>query len=415
MEQFLYEFMRDINLESAFYIECLGNQIKRLDKRGRQLQNDIKLITALGKVKNVKSEEEFLMGVQDFLDSCVVGKLKFKNVVDLKWVKGKPVVKYIKPEYFAKIDSSDKEDRQRLDENIKQKILIGLMINFETLFTKVISYLMPKRHENFFSNSGEGNGIPVLEILNNPEKDFKQYVIDMQVEKLCYDIIGTIESLVQRLNLQKFYFEKHGKLVEEFYEVYYRRNLIIHNNSIVNRLYLKKLKKDESYLKIGTKLELSDEYIENSKEICLKFGCLMYAMLGKMLEDKDKEEYYAYINSYAFALLKQKNWSLGLFMCELLQEFSCTNNEERLVCAMNTLNCKKHVKDATYKKLAEELDVSACRPIYVVGKELLLNNNKNVYTLLKEFYPAQISKNEIQTWPIFYDFKETEEFKKFNE
>ena len=41
-----------------------------------------------------------------------------------------------------------------------------------------------------------------------------------------------------------------------------------------------------------------------------------------------------------------------------------------------------------------------------------MDNNDNVYNLLKENYPQNISKEQIG-WPIFIDFRKSEEFTKF--
>ena len=353
-----------------------------------------------------------------FLDKSVKGKVKFKEILDIKLEDNKPLILVKNKKYFI-YPLVQRDPIFDIDDNIKGKIIIGIMINFETLFNNMLRHIMPKRTELFFGEKDkdkekeQGGSVSYTEILNNPTKDFKQYVIDKQVEKLSYDVIESIEKLVNKLKLKDFYFKDNEKLVKEFYELYYRRNVIIHNAGKVNQLYLMKTGKTEEDIAIGTQLENSDKYIKHAIDVCNNFGYLIYSMFGKTLDAEDKEEYFYHLGEYGLALSTKGKWEDSKFIFELLLKFDNRSSAQSYEYRFDLLNCKKHLGDKSYIKETNEMDVSALNGLYKICKELLLDNSQKVLEMLNFYYPKEISNGQIENLPIFADFRGSKEYEEF--
>ena len=58
-------------------------------------------------------------------------------------------------------------------------------------------------------------------------------------------------------------------------------------------------------------------------------------------------------------------------------------------------------------------DVSGMENKYAIAKNLLMEKHDEVNELLKIDYPKSFSFHMIQTWPIFIEYRKSEEYKTF--
>lgn len=86
---------------------------------------------------------------------------------------------------------------------------------------------------------------------------------------------------------------------------------------------------------------------------------------------------------------------------------------EKLNYTYNIYNCLKHLDDKSFINELSSVDDSAYSPIYIIAKQLLLDNVDNVVTLLNKHFPKDITPTQLLTWPIFVDFRTTKEFNEF--
>lgn len=97
-------------------------------------------------------------------------------------------------------------------------------------------------------------------------EDFCLELIDYYLYKLFYKSIDEISVDIGKLNLI---------VLSEFSEwtnlreAYYRRNIITHNNGVINKTYCKKVGRDES--DIGKEIDITPEYLQNLSILLDKF------------------------------------------------------------------------------------------------------------------------------------------------
>ena len=414
MENFLGQMINSNNNELRFYIACLKNQVNEMRDNLKKWKNDSILLKFISKIQTLKKVELKQKEIDKFIARKLDSKTTIGDIVKIKLNNnGKMELKMIGNKYFSPNVLNKKYDKFDLDENIKSKLIVAYMINFENFFSRLLKFLIVK-NENFFfsSNKDEQSVLTYEEILKNPTKDFKQYVMDKQIEKITYDVMKSIDKFLKQTKQDNYVNTEFKSLYDNFVEIYYRRNLIIHNNSVVNEQYIKNVTNTE--YNEGFKLKHSDEYIKKANETVLNFACLIYAVLGNIIIDKtEKQKYYDYLDEYSFCLLKLTSWESAKFTQSLLLKFAAREKADQLNYKYNIFNCKKHLGDVSFRTELLSIDDSAFDVIYKIAKQLLLDNNQEVYKLLKENYPNNISKHQIISWPIFIDFRNTQEYDKF--
>ena len=128
----------------------------------------------------------------------------------------------------------------------------------------------------------------------------------------------------------------------------------------------------------------------------------------------DGEEELSFLDSTAFDFLNSEKWDLALFSYDLLLAIPTLSNVEKTIYQINRLNAKKHIDGLeSVKKELEQFDVSGMENRYIIAKKLLLEEHENVNELLKIDYPESFDFHMIQTWPIFIEYRKSDEYKEF--
>ena len=77
---------------------------------------------------------------------------------------------------------------------------------------------------------------------------------------------------------------------------------------------------------------------------------------------------------------------------------------------------KKHILGLeAIKEEIEGLDISGTESLYQIAKELLLENNERITQKLEACYPTTYNSHMICTWPIFVEYRKTDEYKAFQD
>ena len=120
------------------------------------------------------------------------------------------------------------------------------------------------------------------------------------------------------------------------------------------------------------------------------------------------------LNDVAFEFLSKEKWELAEYCYNLLCKIPTIENEVKINSRINYLNALKHIKGLEKtKEEIEQLDVTGMEKRFFVAKQLLLENNKLVLDSIDATYPYEFSTYTILKWPIFIEFRKTEEFKEF--
>ena len=367
------------------YLETLGNKNSKLPiKENERLLNEAKKIS-----------DKYIEIIENNKEKNIIiykNKIKTKNIDVEK----------------SKSEIEKAFERENMFFN---SILLNIIITFEATIGKIFLYYINHYPEAYLSDENI-NYAKIMELSSINE--IKKIITEEQVSKIMHK--GIQEWFDKLSNKHKIKIKFEDNTLDEFYEVYYRRNILVHNELIVNKEYLNNIPKSLKKPKEGAYLKINMQYIQNAILLAKKIIInLLYNIEAK--EEKTKimiEE----MDAYAFYCMLEKEWKFSSYIYKILMNDYRNNEQEKLYAKINYWQSTKRMgKMDLIKNEIESLDVSACDKIFKLAKEVLLEKNKEAVETLEAIYNKQdgITQFEIEEWPLFLEFRKTKEFKNFKE
>lgn len=345
-------------------------------------------------------------------NTVIMGDATFKDIVTNISIKedSKKIVFTFAPKYKAKkqfnpnIARFKYKETQRYESIFSRSIVSDIIVTFESLLTKIFNILILRNPFPYL----EGETIPLANyFIKDTQKNVAEK-IEKVVEKKMYDSISTLEQILQ---IEKIDIDKD--ILISFKEIYYRRNIIIHNDSVVNNQYLNSIHTNiRKNIKIGETLICDTIYVNNALNVVQElFFFLFYGIFKKYQPDTN---YLNIISNFAFRKLQEKEYNVA----KIIYKKISTNNEiefiEKMMYRINYLNAVKQLGETQiFTEEIKGLDVSIATENFKIAKLCLLDENKEIYELLNKTYPTSFGAIELKEWPIFINFRETEEYRKF--
>jgi len=201
-------------------------------------------------------------------------------------------------------------------------------------------------------------------------------------------------------------------------EVTERRNLFAHTNGVVSDQYLSvcrshDAKIDDDCIK-GHTLEVSPDYFRTAHACHFEIGVKLSQVLWRKLFPDAIEEAESNLIDLTLELIVAKRLDIA---CELLDfafakpmKHSCA--ETRLILTLNRAQAYKWSgNQERCRQIVEDEDWSACEPKYRLAVAVLLDDFSEAATLLRVIGDkGSIGKDCYQDWPIFKEFRKTDDF-----
>lgn len=327
-----------------------------------------------------------------------------------------------------KINNREKLEKQGIELNIQKAVkeynklqdkpvlfgnsaLMMLIIKYEEAISHLFEYLI-STYPSAYLNKRTMCFSEILEI-DTDIVGIKDYFVKKEVEEIMRQNITEWYNLLAKnhkitLTFSEDYFK-------EFKEIYYRRNVIVHNNGVVNKAYIQGV--DESARKNiieGDKLLVNKAYLERAFE-------LTYIMIyGTFLETiklcKDKESLRSLIFDLGFQHMLKNEWDVSKYIFYNLERIKDQQASDIMMDKVNYWISIKNSKGIDeIKEEIEDCDVSAMSDTFKMAKTLLLDQHEKTSNLLEKVFPSDISAGAIEVWPLFIQYRESEEYKKFKE
>lgn len=238
-------------------------------------------------------------------------------------------------------------------------------------------------------------------------KDAEKHLISTRVEEIMR---GSFEDWID-------FFKNVPKLsmgylkIDDIIEVFQRRNIIVHNGGIVNSIYLSKVKTN---LKKGEKVHVIPMYINKAINIFELNFILIAAELWKKLEPKNDKRSDILID-IALEHLKMERWDIAEGLSYFVMNDKQLPESSQLVGKINYWQSLKW--SGNIKKLESEIenvDLSAKKPKFQLALYALKNDNDQFFELLPGLLKSEeLSKDDLQSWPLFREIRQDERMKKF--
>ncbi|MFI8493312.1 hypothetical protein ACIGC1_10435 [Peribacillus butanolivorans] len=404
------------NLEALdLFLEAQSDLINHNEKTSFRLEkkeNTLEALTSIKQVLELASNEN----KQDEISSKVNIKEQLLELgVEITEEDGRTTIGF-KDREFAEnfqrvLNIGDLTQRQI--EMVYRNSLTSLMIYFENLVSNIIKQRLQLFPNSFNPNEKSIKYGDLIQFENL--SDALDHLIDNEVIGIMY---GGFKSWVTYLNKAGVKTKKVDILLEEINEAYNRRNLFVHNDGVINNVYLNKVNsKFTKGLSKGAPIHITEMYLKGAIEAVKKYGVLLLLESWNSFGgENESEERKQYVEEIAYEALKKGQWEFA----KHLYEFIFDDTEQfgtKTTCQINIWLCEKMV--GKYDDIKDDIiscDVSGLKTQYKLCLLALLEENDTFFKLLEK-EPDSLNKRELAEWPILASIrkdKRTEDFLAIN-
>lgn len=265
------------------------------------------------------------------------------------------------------------------------------------------------------------------EILNSSDRNitFSQLVEYRSVQNARdYIVEKEIDTVLRKSHSEQFdYLErelaidlrKNLTIWKTFVEITERRNLLVHCDGKISSQYINNcnLKNDKNF-SIGKRLTVSPEYFTTAYKCLYEISVKLTHTLWRKFLSSDLQNADNELNTVCYNLINNKSHDLADILLKFAheQKKKFNNITENIFTINFALSKYLNGKQKEAKELLENKDWSACSDEFKLAFEIINENYKEVYSLMKKIGKnGNVNKTEYREWPLFKKIREKKEFK----
>ena len=200
--------------------------------------------------------------------------------------------------------------------------------------------------------------------------------------------------------------------MKAFREIYYRRNIIVHNQGIANDIYV--LNSGNKNVEIGDRLIVDNRYINSAFEITVRV--LIGTLWGLRKLADDKENICDELFDYGYRYLLEEKWELAKFINGLLLTDEDQSAADIMCERVNRWIAIKNLEGiGEINDEVNALDVSAMGLQFVIAKYALLDDFQKVSYYLEKAINDVLKPADIKEWPLLKQYRDSELYHEFVE
>ena len=208
------------------------------------------------------------------------------------------------------------------------------------------------------------------------------------------------------------------KTVFEFFQI---RNIIVHNDGIVNQIFIDELKKNgisSDKYKLGEKLILIPDEISKQIRCIIDFSTYVFSLILRSFysSNEDLEKIDRILNDIVFDFLCKKKYTQVVSIVDnLLKNNQRHNSADVFQLTINKCIALKNNGNNSYIKILSKLDWSNCEHDFKFARAILMGETKQACEIMESLNKENMVLAYIE-WPLCREFIKTDEFKtKFKE
>lgn len=202
-----------------------------------------------------------------------------------------------------------------------------------------------------------------------------------------------------------------------FLEACERRNVLVHNEAVASKQYRKRCKlfnvPDQEIPQEGESLEVTPEYLEQSRDILLEIGIILSVNLWERVFPKDKSSVESFLVDICYDLICTGAYTAACsILSSSLRHRRWEDERSRLVCMVNLAQSHKwNGRDSDAARTLDELNPSVLAIDFQIAIAVLREEWQVAANLLPQLAAFKSFRIEyFAMWPLFRHFRETVEF-----
>lgn len=305
-------------------------------------------------------------------------------------------------------------DSMYLDSQFRNSLIISLVIGLEVLIAEIF--------KDFVFNLDTSNEVikdrkvsfEVLKDIGSVD-DAKHFLVDQYIDKLLRDSFSNwLEEFNKKVKINisnNSWVKDDIPLINETIQ---RRHIIIHNDDIINNLYLNKidpLLRNER--EIGERLYTDENYILSRLSIFKKFGLILIYMYGCKKHPNNPDELFNEFHNSLVTLLEKDNEATRIIFKHWTRNEDLSPNTKG-VCYVNYFLTFKLNNDDSIDQEIERFQPDDYGEDFEVIKSVLLKTSDAPEKMIS-FFQGKDDDDFIHslTWPLMALIEKTDAFKEY--
>lgn len=419
---------------NKFFIRTSVEKIELL--HNKSIKSIKAILQELKKAQKSNSfEQKYLKFVDDLFSNNLTEK-QISKFLNLKFKRGK-VGDYI--EIYKSPQTNDYEIRLKIFEEFfnldkgltdYEKVKYQFELEIKTPIINLITY-----YEGFIrllikSDCRDGNldliknnsiSLTQLSSLNYDEKLIKEYLINAYCDSKLFGDKKHIREVITTLGIDC---NDCNEIIDDFDEVYFRRNMYVHS--------IHKVTSD--YLNLPDRIKekwIKDNYLVNSPEYfnhaftTVKQIILMILIKKCLYKEKNNKDLLVIENLIYDVYYVNKLYLTAGFAYKQLKNLNWITPVQRYFYFVNYMVCLKYTNSKELEKHLNSWNTSTDAPIFKLSKQLIKNDYSNINILIKSILKSNddyfnlleedrnfyLVSKFINEWPLFKDYRATEHYK----
>lgn len=294
---------------------------------------------------------------------------------------------------------------------LSNNLLVSIASNYDVLLNKILyKVLFEKKMYGLFEK-------------NISLKEALSYSTHEDLISACIE--ETLSELMRKSHKEQIkWIEKSFKvdIINSFqewksiYTFFAMRNIMVHNDGIVNNEFLENLRKNgiacDKYT-LGTKIEFSPEEFSKYIRCIIDFSVYLFSIvLQKCFCDNSQiKKIDDEIRSIVYNFLCEEEYQQVISIVDNILKTNQTHSSATIFeFNINKCIALKERKNDTYKKILEKLDWSNCDADFKMARAILLDETDNAISIMRTLDKEEMIHAYIE-WPLFKNFTKTDRFK----
>ena len=302
---------------------------------------------------------------------------------------------------------------------IKRNFIISLVSEFDIHLSLLIRTMFCVKPETIHVSDKQ---LSFKQLLTFDSMDSaKEYLIEKEIESVLRESHNEhfkwLENRLGMKSLRNF----DTPAWENFIEITERRNLFVHCDGIISNQYINVCTENKINLsnsKVGDQLDVSEEYFDKAYYCFFEVGVKLAHTIWRKIKPEEREIADETLNNLCLQLIIEEEYNLSNILLDFARSEPIIKNssqQSKLLLLLNKAQCLKWTGDAKeYRNLLLQQDWSACCDEFKLARSILLDEYDESYKLMKLIgnNPEKISMIHYREWPVFKEFRKTEQFLK---